>query len=502
MNKLEIIINTLQPVILSRFSGDRNIIRTDNFISGQKIFGVFANYLFNKLGNNTFSNLFSSNDLIFNNAYPCSYDEHGDLKVFTPVPLNIQSLKNSPNEAYNIFINNPEEQTKINSFYGVIDGRNISKTTVKKSVNFHHKRDPKRGSSETGVIFNYEAINAGQMFHTTISGDDNLIEMLKSLINSKTVFHIGRSRNSQYGKVEITEISSQKENDSVININNSTLVLLSDLILYDENGEPSMDLSNLQRYLSSYFGGEISIIKSAATTKNIESYIAKWKAKRNLEKGFAAGSAFLITASDNSSLSTPPSGLMGERNLEGFGQFILINNFPERFFIEDSREKKEDFSYCKNNPIAPCAKQILISSVRKEILKLKRIEAIELVESQTLKGFNTSTISRLNSMLDRNRRIEEFITSIKKSRETFKEKLKDLIFHDKEFYEYLTSIKVKSIETLMSDNNAAFIFKPLEDKIIETSDIIDSNFNNDIISYEFLKALFNQIRKKIKRGKK
>ena len=66
-------------------------------------------------------------------------------------------------------------------------------------------------------------------------------------LKTERILYIGRSKNSQYGKVKIKNIAP-KENESLEIEDNFILTLTSDLIRYNQNGFPTTDISFLLKY--------------------------------------------------------------------------------------------------------------------------------------------------------------------------------------------------------------------------------------------------------------
>jgi len=145
---------------------------------------MFANEYIKRKGlgvkaheDDTFYNWFLKGELKFTNAYIVQKNDDKTHILF-PIPLSIQREKGKEEKAYDLLLQDEEfdKQTVGISGYGKIDGNNLYKKEVKKSLNFHHARDREKGVSKEGYIFNYESIDENQTFEGYIIANDEVLK--------------------------------------------------------------------------------------------------------------------------------------------------------------------------------------------------------------------------------------------------------------------------------------------------------------------------------------
>lgn len=323
MKKLHFNITALEPLIITQHSDDPNMYETLQYIRGTVIQGIFAQkYLkdINKTADEHFTRLIVSGDCIFSNAYPTFED-----KLYFPAPYSVVRKKYPPKKnssddqektepAVNLLLPHDEEQTKgINSLV-FIEGNQISPLTIRKEIRLHNQIDDLTRTSESGILFNYQSLPAGLVFKgsVTIKDDSDEVE-LKKIFAGETILRIGRSATSEYGKVRFEWINSSKEeklpvSDKVI------MTLLSDTIIYNENGFSSISVNDINKYVE---GGMVA--GSISRKSRIEGFLNVWKLRKPSENVFAAGSSFLLDKLPDNSNELVNFGI-GERTHEGYGQ--------------------------------------------------------------------------------------------------------------------------------------------------------------------------------------
>ncbi len=340
---------TKAPILLTRTLANTFFLSTDNYVCGSTIRGIFARQYIalNKINerahlNERFNNWFLRGALTFCNVYPFFLDENikdGRKQQFPlfPRPFAIIRFRGEDNVVYDRFWKEDKELTKpidTNDFCCLRDKTFYFKP-VKKTLNFHHARHSATDTPIDGGFFNYEAVEAGQLFHGTIMGSEkDLNDFIKTIgpLTNPFVAYIGRSRNAQYGKVEIrlmddlpkifkTEIDGLPQKETEIPEGLSTVTFLSDTIIYDQNGFPTTSLSVLAG--NDYFNTKIE--KAYIKVGEVENFISVWKLRRSSERCLKAGSSFLIEIDEKNKaqlLKLQYEGI-GERRNEGFGRIAL-----------------------------------------------------------------------------------------------------------------------------------------------------------------------------------
>jgi len=292
-------IKTLSPLIIGIQKGAQNTIKTKLYIPALSIRGLLANKYIQETGlkmenahnDSFFFNLFLSNNVYFNNAYPFIDD-----KIFFPTPLCIHEQEGYDiKDLYNILLKPLEINTKPINGFAFINNDQITLYNPETIIYFHHTRDRLIGSSIKEGIFYYEAIKENQEFKGYLYGDENLLKKIKNIFKEKFQGEIGKSRTAQYGKIEFVfeDLKDIEEND-YINNKEITITAISPIILYNENGFTLISNNILKQYLEDYLGYKIKEITSIMKLEQIENYVNVWHSKTPREWAFGTGSTFLI----------------------------------------------------------------------------------------------------------------------------------------------------------------------------------------------------------------
>ena len=447
MQKIKYRLSTLSPVLITVNIGDVNTVNTNNFINGRSLLGVFANNYIKKTKagrdvhlDEKFYRWFLKGDLRFSNAYPVDKN----TPCF-PVPISIQKEKNGK-EIFDLLFEEPEnKQTEAIPGFGFWENSILSTCKVKKSLNFHHKRDREKGSSEKGQIFNYESIDGGQVFEGNISGPEELLRDFTGFFGKKFIAYTGRSRKTQYGKIEmefISAIEPYEAGTGDIKTDNETvsMTLLSDLILYNDYGFSTTDVDILEKCTG------FKIEKSFIRTGTISNYISVWHLRKPSDLCFLAGSTFLVKASQNDRdklLKLQEEGI-GERKNEGFGRVIF--NWQKKARLTGKDEQKEQNTKELSRPagaIPEIAKEIVKKSIKDLIEREIKILAIK--DADRFRKLPTkSLIGRLEAMIKKSKTIErdKFISNLELLRKSAKDKLCRCRNDKKTLYDFIKDYKV------------------------------------------------------------
>jgi CRISPR-associated protein Csx10 len=329
-------------------------------------------------------------DLKFTNAYIVQKNNN-EIHGLFPIPLSIQREKGDEKKAYDLLLQDEEsdKQTVPISGYGRIDKSNdksnLYKKEVKKSLNFHHARDREKGVSKEGYIFNYESIDENQTFEGYIIGNDEVltqfIDFIKKL--NKDVFYLGRSKNNQYGKVKFEIISSQPEEFlSEIKIeqgylDNVIITLLSDTIIYNENGYSTTNLIDLENELKKHLGQKVKIKKAFIRQTDQEGFVSVWKLKTPSEVCFKAGSCFLLENledADIEKLKELQKTGIGMRTHEGFGRFVVGWQDESGFCVVEVKDKIE---ITKPNQVPDEVKELIKNIIKEKLKSEVQVKAIK-----------------------------------------------------------------------------------------------------------------------------
>lgn len=309
----------LDDVVLTNLSGDENTIDTKEYLSASAIKGAFK-----KLGVE-----YSKPQ----NAY--FYD---DKNIFYPAPMNLKKYKYKDDLVVfneNIEKNDDEKKSNIggyvcikNSILSKAKISTINKTHVsladKENMSLKELEKYESEGKYKNKIFSYTAISKGQQFAIKLDKIDDF-----SSLNGK-VLRLGKSANSQYGRVKISfESSSNKES----NFNNEFyLVAISPVLLRNEIGgfEPSFDA--LKNELEKQ-GLKLEKIVISRYEK-AQFYNNSYKCKTPQVMGFSIGSVFKVSGNLNQELVQ-----LKTQDEFGFGWLKAYKSFDN---LELKSDKKDN----------------------------------------------------------------------------------------------------------------------------------------------------------------
>ncbi len=405
MHRIRYQITTLAPVIISAVSGDRNMVRTEQHIPGAAVLGLLAKRIINEKAldknahqDDDFYAWFLQGKLQIGNAYIISRDEYGKYQHF-PTPFSIEREKHGTAVYDSLF--REMDETKYIGDYCQLDADSIQIQPVETRIEFHHKRKRETGVSEEGLIFNYESIAPEQTFEGEIRGLESDLELLLKYTGNQWTASLGRSRNAQYGTVEFRFLYNEPEEIPAPAINNEqeiSMTLLSDLILYNEFGFPTVDVDDLEQELQKLLG-KVQIKKAFVKKNHVENFIGIWRLKKPSDSCFKTGSAFLLKLDsiNTDKLKALQESGLGERRHEGFGRVVFgWQTHPNLSLMEEAKPPttKPDFS-------PPQTVQDIVKSIIQKLL----IERIKLQAANKQTEFvrlpSNSLIARLYSLADK-----------------------------------------------------------------------------------------------------
>ncbi len=313
-------ITTINPLIISSKRGDANMINTKSYIPGSSILGLLASlYIKNgklKLAHKdtNFYNWFLQGNLAFTNAY-ITDDKH---KYF-PTPQSIKSEKYADNSIYDLMFEDVDKHTKSDEPFIDIKDADIYGKQVKNSISFHHAIEDE--SSKDGAIFNYESISEDQTFEGNIIGTDEDITEFYKTFNKDSIAYIGLSKNSQYGKtrmelMDIINYESEIPREIESGDTDIVMTLLSDAIIYNENGFSTANTEDLEKMLG------VKIEESFIRKDRAEQFVGVWGLKKQSETVLSAGSCFKLKELPVNYEELQLHGI-GEKTNEGFGRVVF-----------------------------------------------------------------------------------------------------------------------------------------------------------------------------------
>jgi len=453
MQAIQYCITALSPLLLSSNTGDPNMVATFDYIPGTHLRGLFANEYIRKKGiiseahkDETFYRWFLKGEIKITNGYIVQKKEDKFLKLL-PIPLSIQREKGKNEIAYDLLLQNEEFDIKKTSIsgYGRFTGGNIFIKNVKKSLNFHHSRDRKRGVSKEGQIFNYESIDKGQVFAGFLIGKSNDLKEFLSIIQDG-VYYLGRSRNNQYGKIKLEFINKEpfefsSERDTEDEKQTLILTLLSDAIIINEFGYSTTDISQMETELG------CKIKRAFIKQKEQEGFISAWKLKTPSEVSFKAGSCFLLENANLEKLKELQRTGIGIRTHEGFGRFVIdwqSEEIQEKIYIKESKD--EVIAKKPQSPASQSINEIIKTAIKEYIKKEIQNQAIK-----DAKSFTEIPSKSLLARLEASVKTEVFKTTIKKLKQTAKNQLERCQNKNITLYDFITTEIEKKVQNCISN---------------------------------------------------
>lgn len=351
----------LDDVVLTSLSGDENTVDTKGYLSASAIKGAFK-----KLGVE-----YSKPQ----NAY--FYDGN----IFYPAPMNLKKLKytqenlkiyteiDEEKEKEELKKNNDFKIEKKSSIGGYICIKNgvlskakistINKTHVsladKENMSLAELEKYENEGEYKNKIFSYTALSKGQKFAIKLDKNDDF-----SSLNGD-ILRLGKSANSQYGRVKIS-FESSSDNEAGFN-DDFYLVAISPILLRGEMGgfEPSKE--SLENELKK-LGLELKEIVISRYEK-AQFYNNSYKCKTPQVMGFSIGSVFKVSGNLNQELVQ-----LKTQDKFGFGWLKSYKSFDNLVLEKNKQEKSQTNEISQNEPKRPSDDELkAIEPALKSILK-------------------------------------------------------------------------------------------------------------------------------------
>ena len=401
--KIDIQIDTLEPVVISQKNNTTVLTNSADYISGSILRGMLAGMYIRKFGGGdrvhedaAFQRLFLSSNVRFVDANPLA----GGQRSFA-LPFSLMKEKVNGDVQDILFAKDSQKGYKGIKGYGIVSDGKICMAHVGKSVSLHMSRNLENerisGKSEEGHIFNYEAIDAGQSFAGEIIGSkDALQEMSEKLFSEKECFvYIGRSKYSQYGRCRLSA-SEVQDVDYTGMIREAIdekglLALRADTPYLPEwqNVDAAASLQELADKLSELCPGMSFAVQGASVVSKqvtIANFVQVWNLKRAEEPALAAGTVFQLSCRScdgtggwtDEAVAAVEQLLLGglsRRSSEGFGQFRPWQQQELKMgsSLEDAPAAKPVFS----EEMKETVQHILLNRMKGEIRRLAADDAAQ-----------------------------------------------------------------------------------------------------------------------------
>lgn len=458
LKKLEFVLENIDPLLFAERGADNILVTTKRYIPGSAIRGALAHLYINahKLQNAyedaTFFDLFLSGKVRFLPAYPigCRELEQGDAFV---MPLSLMRSKDKTQTVdLTAAAENKAGFKKLQGFVVKKDSK-LYQIDIDAKIELHMSRsgDGERiiGSSREGNVFNYEYLEAGQLFKGAYIADDDVAELLQKVLLELNVevLHLGRAKSAQYGKC-LYAAMPVKEAQQVALGDKLYLLAQTPYIAFGSWQRVEQAAGELLGELEARLGCELAKdgLQIFAAAESIDGYVGVWQAKKQAERALSAGTLIelrLNGAVDSAQLQEALLQGLGKGTEDGFGQFIIWQPLARPELV-DKLPQKQFKNIVLSNEVKKIAKKI----IRERLLQEVRQQAAQDAQSGKLKiniENSNHILKRVEGLMYSDQH-KSVIQNIIKGDE-FKKKAKDNLWNIKydgvELFKLLTDESVK-----------------------------------------------------------
>ncbi len=377
---------TLQaPLLITAPEGDANSVHSMGFIPGSTIRGAVASRLNPTKDPTTFKQYILSGQVCYLNAYPTV-----DGQRALPMPVSFRqekygdtthdlaSYSGQPQVGNN---NWPDEQLQsVEAPFVSLDQDYLKAAVATLDSRVHQQRDRSAGRAyeDSGTIFTYEAIEAGQQFQgiIAISGKDQLEtdtlwQEIKKALGQR--LSLGRSRNARYGGSAMVKIECPRkfEPDGASGIidqdiqkgNLFCVFLTADYVGRDPvSGQP--DPTAFRQDIIKHLGKKrVAVLRTRWAFRLVGGFNRKWGLQLPQTLALRAGSLLVLKAKNDipsDHLQEIEKTGLGERRAEGFGRVV---------FLEEPNQTRRIEEESPDPPEKPKHIPPLITTMQKRIIR-------------------------------------------------------------------------------------------------------------------------------------
>ncbi len=300
------------------------------------------------------------------------------------------------------------------------------------------------GTSQDGNVYNYEYLEAGQLFKGAYAVDDAIAAQFKQFLQQAALssLYLGRSKSAQYGKCIYKAVESSRK---AARIDGKSLFLLAQTpyIAFGSWQRAETAVSELLGELETRLGVKLCKqgLELFAAVENIDGYVGVWQAKKQAERALSAGTLVELKAEGEIDCEALVNALLqglGKNTVEGYGQFVIWQPL-----------QKADFSALplaagREQSLSEPVKQAAGTILQERLLQAVRQQAAYDVQSGNLKisGENAQHILKRVEGLMYMDKSKALLQDIMKNdfRSTAKNKLKSMKYKGDSLYDILTEI--------------------------------------------------------------
>lgn len=374
--------------VIPMVDGDPNAVVSRQHVPGSSVWGAAAWHYLRQVGQPTddeFRHAFLDGGLRFLTAYPEVQDETIPNKVpqrTLPVPHSIRQFKKNEN-LVDFLKTSPQDLTdrstkRLDRRTALISQKRLKTLPVKMELNYHHARASKDRSigralgsdvDGGGAFFQYQALQAAQVFQGAILGSkDNLRKLKEEWLNEVTIIRIGRSKGAQYGETEFEWIGDIQQLNELTEWNgfaapqalpdlSKRLVIttLSPLLTVNGFGHPEaiFPRAELAKVLQLNIS-DLKLSDSYTRTEMIGGYYSHLRLPRQQWPAIAAGSVFVFDVEkvpDKECLLKLEHKGLGLRKGEGYGRLAV--NRQDKIELTYTKETRLDNPEHQSYPDPP-----------------------------------------------------------------------------------------------------------------------------------------------------
>lgn len=364
-------ITLLEPVLASSLDGDPNSATSFDYLPGSVLRGAFIGQFFRtrqiplaqfNAADPELRRLFFEGTTRYLNGYRVE-----DNQRTLPVPQSWRRKKGAEDELSDFAVESREGEEDENGhpiqwegvskpFCLLIDtdtGAAVQPIQPDRIISVHTARDRRYGRARTdsGAIYRYETLQAGQTFEAAVLCDsDPDATLILPLIDGQAT--LGGSRSGGYGRVRFEQVPQQPDWREVggtlqaVANGRLTITLLSDAIVRNLNGQSIVDSPTVTAAFASSMGGvplKPDETRTFLRGTTVGGFNRKWGLPLQQTLAVKMGSVFVYEppAGDANVLRDALRILehcgIGERRAEGFGRVAVNWQTEEVLKTNDSK---------------------------------------------------------------------------------------------------------------------------------------------------------------------
>lgn len=219
--------------------------------------------------------------------------------------------------------------------FATIEDDNYISVNIEKESDLHINK--MKGKSKN-KLFRYESIKKEQLFQGIIKvEDEEILPEIEKLFKNEIVY-LGGSKGSGYGKCQIRNINIVDKNPEYKSFKirgdfgqDLYLLALSDIIFKNDVGEYKTYIDD-ETICKALNLKSVDFVDSAIDTKVVTNFNNKWNCSNPAIKSIGAGSVFKYRISGEINKTELERFLdegIGERKLDGFGRFVLLEDISD-----------------------------------------------------------------------------------------------------------------------------------------------------------------------------